>query len=79
MKKSNRAIRSLQLVLLCSAFSLNAQQLHIGLCIVATGKCIAFVKPLLDSAEQYFCPDHKKTYFIFTDGAQSDIEDLTNS
>jgi len=43
------------------------KQLHIGLCIVATGKYISFVKPLLDSAEQYFCPCHKRTYFIFTD------------
>lgn len=79
MKQFNSSIRTIQLLFLCSAFSLNAQQLHIGLCIVATGKYIAFVKPLLDSAEQYFCPDHKKTYFIFTDGAPSDIEELVNS
>jgi len=26
---------------------------------------------LLNSAETYFCPHHKKTYFIFTDAAQS--------
>ena len=54
-----------------------SQQLHIGLCIVATGKYIQFVKPLLDSAEKYFCPQHKKTYFIFTDSTQNDL--LTTS
>src|SRR5436190_14825250 len=64
---------------LCNLFALHGTQLNIGLCIVATGKYIAFVKPLLDSAEQYFCPHHKKTYFIFTDGTQSDIDDLMNS
>jgi histo-blood group ABO system transferase len=46
---------------------IHSQQLNIGLCIVATGKYIHFVKPLLDSAEKYFCPDHNRTYFIFTD------------
>jgi histo-blood group ABO system transferase len=46
---------------------------------MATGKYIAFVKPLLDSAEKYFCPDHKKSYFIFTDGGQAELESLLNS
>src|ERR1700733_4896412 len=69
----------IQFLLLCSLFSLHAEQLHIGLCIVATGKYIAFVKPLLDSAEQYFCPQHKKTYFIFTDGTPADINNLATS
>jgi histo-blood group ABO system transferase len=57
----------------------NTQQLNIGLCIVATGKYISFVKPLLDSAEKYFCPQHKKTYFIFTDGSQDNLRDLLQS
>lgn len=48
-------------------------QKHIGLCIVATGKYIHFVKPLLDSAEEYFCPHHKRTYFIFTDSTEHDL------
>lgn len=47
--------------------------LNIGLCIVATGKYIHFVKPLLDSAEKYFCPQHTKTYFIFTDSTEHDL------
>ena len=59
--------------------SLHAQQLHIGLCIVATGKYISFVKPLLDSAQKYFCPQHVRTYFIFTDADQVTLEPLTQS
>lgn len=45
------------------------KNLTIGLCIMATGKYIQFVKPLLDSAEKYFCPNHQRKYFIFTDSA----------
>ena len=47
--------------------------LHIGLCIMATGKYIHFVESLLDSAEKYFCPHHKKTYFIFTDSTEQNL------
>ena len=39
----------------------------IGLVIMATGKYIDFVKPLINSAEKYFCPQHEVTYFVFTD------------
>lgn len=63
------------LSILCIS-SLHASQLHIGLCIVATGKYISFVKPLLDSAEKYFCPQHKRTYFIFTDATGTDLAPL---
>lgn len=41
---------------------------NIGLVVMATGKYIKFVPPLIRSAEQYFCTDHNITYFIFTDG-----------
>jgi histo-blood group ABO system transferase len=54
-------------------FIVREDHLHIGLCIMATGRYIAFVKPLLDSAEKYFCPQHKKSYFIFTDGACDEL------
>lgn len=40
----------------------------IGLLIVATGRYIEFVKPLIDSANKYFCTNHQITYFVFTDG-----------
>ena len=40
---------------------------RIGLLIVATGKYIQFVEPLIKSAEQYFLPCNERTYFVFTD------------
>ena len=54
------------------AFSLffllgRAEAAKVGLLIVATGKYIHFVAPLIQSAEKYFCKDHEITYFIFTD------------
>jgi|SRR5581483_652070 len=58
-------------ILSCSFLLLPGNNYHIGLCIMATGKYISFVQSLLDSAEKYFCQHHKKTYFIFTDAAQS--------
>lgn len=41
---------------------------RVGLLVVATGKYINFVEPLVRSAEKYFCKNHEVTYFIFTDG-----------
>lgn len=40
----------------------------IGLLVVATGRYLNFVEPLIQSADRYFCPNHEVTYFIFTDG-----------
>lgn len=40
---------------------------NVGLLVVATGKYINFVKPLVESARKYFCPGHQITFFIFTD------------
>jgi histo-blood group ABO system transferase len=39
----------------------------VGLFIMATGRYIEFVNPLIDSADKYFCKDHEVTYFVFTD------------
>lgn len=41
---------------------------NVGLLIVATGRYIEFVPPLIKSANKYFCKNHNVTYFIFTDG-----------
>lgn len=60
-------------------FPLNAQQLHIGLCVMATGRYIGFVRQLLDSAEKYFCPQYKRTYFIFTDAKESSCSEIRSS
>ena len=51
-------------------------QKKVGLLIVATGKYIDFVPPLLDSADKYFCTNHKVTYFVFTDGQLLPRENL---
>jgi len=40
----------------------------VGLLVMATGKYVHFVDALLDSADSYFCKNHKVTYFVFTDG-----------
>jgi histo-blood group ABO system transferase len=48
------------------------QPKSIGLCIMATGKYVHFANNLIDSAERFFLPGHKHTYFVFTDR----IEDL---
>ncbi|MDR3550763.1 MAG: hypothetical protein P4L31_05075 [Candidatus Babeliales bacterium] len=55
--------------LICIGFSSTALKAYnIGLLVVATGRYTDFVQPLLDSANKYFCTNHKVTYFIFTDG-----------
>lgn len=41
---------------------------NVGLLIMATGKYISFVDPLIKSAEECFCPNHKVTFYVFTDG-----------
>lgn len=41
---------------------------NVGLLIVATGKYIDFVPPLIASARENFCAHHDVTYFVFTDG-----------
>lgn len=45
----------------------NNNKFNIGLLIMATGKYINFVEPLINSAEKYFCKNHNVTYFVFTD------------
>lgn len=40
---------------------------QVGLLIVATGKYIGFVDPLIESARKHFCQNHQVTYFVFTD------------
>lgn len=41
---------------------------NVGLCIMATGKYIMFVMPLVASARKHFCSNHSVTFFVFTDG-----------
>ncbi len=52
------------LILLCLAPLHSA---NVGLLIVATGKYIQFVSPLIQSARKHFCKNHHVSYFVFTD------------
>lgn len=40
---------------------------NVALAIVATGRYIEFVDPLIRSANKHFCQEHEVTYFVFTD------------
>ncbi len=39
---------------------------NIGLLVVATGRYVEFVTPLIKSANKHFCKNHNVTYFVFT-------------
>jgi histo-blood group ABO system transferase len=56
----------------CAMFQAPYQQpktkrLKIGLCVMATGRYIAFAKPLFESMQKYFLPEHDVYLFLFTD------------
>ena len=48
-------------------FNKDQKRFKVGLLVVATGKYIDFIKPLIESADKYFCTNHDVTYYIFTD------------
>jgi histo-blood group ABO system transferase len=58
----------LTLVLTTFCFPQNQKEIRIGLCVMATGKYTCFLEKLFESADRYFLPNYKKTYFVFTDG-----------
>jgi histo-blood group ABO system transferase len=58
-------IRKILLILL-PLFTISASE-NVGLLIVATGKYICFVNPLIESAKKHFCKNQHVTYFVFTD------------
>jgi histo-blood group ABO system transferase len=58
---------------------LTSQQIfsdNVGLLIMATGKYIQFVDPLISSARKHFCDEHKVTYFVFTDAPRESKGDV---
>jgi histo-blood group ABO system transferase len=63
---NSKCLRILITLLLLSSPSLYAAK--VGLLVMATGKYITFVPPLVASADKYFCKNHDVTYFVFTDG-----------
>ncbi|CCB84976.1 hypothetical protein [Parachlamydia acanthamoebae] len=61
--------RSLKILIgLCLLFSHALYAANVGLLVMATGKYVSFVPPLVKSADHFFCKNHKVTYFVFTDG-----------
>jgi histo-blood group ABO system transferase len=58
-------VRNLILSLLLLNFS-SVFADKVGLLVMATGKYIMFVDPLIKSAEKYFCRNHEVSYFVFT-------------
>lgn len=67
------------LPILILLFNYHALSCHnIGLLVVATGKYIQFVEPLINSANKHFCPGHQITYFIFTDGQAPKAENIVS-
>src|SRR3990172_11377980 len=57
----------LLLIFLQEGFARDSTPKQIGLFIVATGKYIQFVNPLITSARHWFCTDHHVVFFVFTD------------
>ena len=55
----------------------NTGKKKIGLCVMATGKYIAYIPRLLDSADIYFLPYHDVTYFVFTDSPFEHVKTKT--
>ena len=60
----------------CSQKEQKKTSYHIGLCIVATGAYDRFANELITSARNYFCKNHKVTYFVFSDGAIEPADDV---
>lgn len=53
-----------------AVFSVQIHSLHsanIGITVMATGKYIQFVPPLVESAKKHFCTNHNVTFYVFTD------------
>lgn len=59
-------------LLLCSFSKGNLHSDNIGVAVVATGKYIKFIPPLVESIDRYFCKDHQVTIYVFTDSPDYD-------
>lgn len=51
--------------------------MKIGLLIIATNKYVGFLKPLIESSDNFFLKNHEVTYFVFTNREIS-IESIRN-
>lgn len=66
----------ISIALFCTLCFQNIFAANVGLLIMATGRYVEFVDPLVKSANQYFCPGHNVTYFVFTDGYLPPKDDI---
>jgi histo-blood group ABO system transferase len=57
---------------------LQVYSVNVGFCIMATGKYIAFVQPLIDSARIFFLPEENVTFFVFTDQKAPVADDIVS-
>lgn len=64
-----RLLRLFKYFLFCLVLHTPLYSKNIGLLVVATGKYVSFIPPLIQSADQFFCKEHRVTFFIFTDSA----------
>jgi histo-blood group ABO system transferase len=60
-----KVIRIFIILLFLSHISIHCHK--VGLLVMATGKYIQFIPPLISSARNFFCPNQNVTYFVFTD------------
>lgn len=67
MKKSTKKHIGIFGLIFFTLFITRVYSAHVGLLVVATGKYIQFVPPLIHSAKEHFCKNHAVTYFVFTD------------
>lgn len=70
-------VKSFLMAVVFSLFNTLCAQ-NVGLAVMATGKYIQFVEPLIESAEKFFCKGHNITYFIFTDGKDEKLSNRKN-
>ncbi len=73
-KVINRFVLCFLLCSFCCCASVSAA--NIGVCIMATGKYIEFIKPLIESSRKHFCKNHQVTYFVFTNGQLEPADDI---
>jgi histo-blood group ABO system transferase len=53
-----------------------AKKFKVGLLVMATGKYAPLGVKMIETARQYFLPNHECTFFIFTDGAVPEAKDV---
>lgn len=67
-------------VMVCSTSTLMAEEKaakrKVGMCIMATGKYLAYAEECIASARKHFCPEDVVTFFLFTDGTPTAAKDV---